>query len=140
MDDDEKFEEFKKSIIDENEQQYGAEIRENYGADIVEEANAHLNSLSREQFDTGKQLRFAFEETLSVAFTIGDPAGELAQKACDLHKQWLCIYYPHYTKEYHKGLAELYLSDERFKENYDKLAPGCAEFLYKAIHIYCDEG
>ena len=72
-----------------------------------------------------------------AAFDTGDPAGELAQEACDLHRQWLCIFYPKYSKEYHKGLGEMYVADERFRANYDKLAPGCAKFLRDAINHYC---
>lgn len=40
-------------------------------------------------------------------------------------------------KEYHKGLGEFYVADERFRANYDKLASGCTEFLRDAINVYC---
>ncbi len=41
-------------------------------------------------------------------------------------------------KEYHKGLGEMYVADERFRANYDKIALGCTEFLRDAINVYCD--
>ena len=82
-------------------------------------------------------LRISFEETLKAAFETGDPAWELAQEACDLHRQWLCIFYPKYNNEYHKGLGEMYVADERFRAIYDKLAPVCTEFLRDAINFYC---
>ena len=132
-----KFEAFKQSLVDENERQYGAEARAKYGDQAVDKSNAHLKGLSQEQYDEGECLRLALEETLKAAFAAGDPEGELAQKACDLHRQWLCVFYPKYSKEYHRGLGEMYVADERFKANYDKLAPGCAEFLRDAINIYC---
>jgi len=47
--------------------------------------------------------------------------------------------YPSYSREYHMGLGEMYAADERFKAYYDKIAPGCAEFLRDAINIYCGE-
>jgi len=31
----------------------------------------------------------------------------------------------------------MYIADERFRANYDKLAPGCTEFLRDAIDVYC---
>jgi DNA-binding transcriptional MerR regulator len=139
MPDKEKFEGFKQSLIDENEREYGAEMRGKYGDQAVDESNARLKGLTQEQYDEGERLRLSLEETLKAAFDAGDPAGELAQKACDLHRQWLCIFYPGYGKEYHKGLAEMYVADERFRANYDKLAPGCAEFLRDAINIYCEK-
>jgi len=132
-----KFNRFRQNLIDENERQYGAEVRKKYGNKIVDESNVHLKGLTQEQYDEGERLRLVFEETLKAAFAIGDPAGELAQKACDLHRQWLFVFYPKYSKEYHKGLGERYIADERFRANYDKLASGCTEFLRDAINIYC---
>jgi DNA-binding transcriptional MerR regulator len=137
MPDEEKFEGFKQSLVDENERKYGKEIREKYGNKAVNESNAKLAGLTQEQYDEGERLRLKFEETLKTAFDNGDPAGDLAQAACDLHRQWLCIYYPKYGREYHKGLGEMYVTDERFRTNYDKLAPGAAEFLRDAVNIYC---
>ena len=137
MTDNEKFEGFKQSLIDENEQKYGAEIQEKYGNQTVDASNMKLKGLTQEQYNEGERLRLAVEETLKAAFATGEPAGELAQKACDLHRQWLCVFYPKYSKEYHIGLGEMYVTDERFRANYDKLAPGCTEFLRDAILVYC---
>jgi DNA-binding transcriptional MerR regulator len=139
MTDTEKFEGFKQTLINENEQKYGAEVREKYGDTAVNESNAKIKGLTQEQYDKSVQLSQELEITLKAAFETGEPAGELAQKACNLHKQWLCIMYSKYSKEYHKGLAEMYVADERFKAYYDNIVPGCAEFLRDAINIYCDK-
>ena len=139
MQDQEKFEGFKQSLVDENEQKYGAEVREKYGDAAAQESNAKLMGLTKEQYDEGERIRIEMETALKAAFDAGDPAGELAQKACELHRRWLCVYYTKYSKEYHKGLGEMYVVDERFRANYDKLAPGCTEFLRDAIIAYCSE-
>ena len=133
----EKFEGFKQALIDENEREYGAEIRAKYGDKAIDESNAAIKGLTEELYDEGEKLRIEFEETLKAAADSGNPAGKLAQKACDLHRQWLCIYYPAYSKAYHVGLGEMYVADERFKQVYEKLAAGCTEFLRDAICIYC---
>ena len=137
MSDQEKFEGFKQTLIAENEQIFGAEIRGKYGDELIDESNAKLRGLTQEQYNEGERLRIAFEEALKAAFDSGDPAGTLAQEACELHKQWLCVYYPRYSKEYHMGLGEMYLADERFKANYEKIAVGCTAFLRDAINVYC---
>jgi DNA-binding transcriptional MerR regulator len=137
MTDAEKFEGFKQKLIDGNERKYGAEIRAKYGDKAVDESNAHLKGVSKEQHERGERLLLEFEQTLKAAFDNGDPAGELAQKACGLHREWLMVFCPKYSKEYHKGLGEMYVGDDRFRANYDKLAPGCAEFLRDAINVYC---
>lgn len=139
MADQEKFEGFKQALIEENEQKYGEEIRQKYGDQIVDESNARLKNLAEAQYNEAGGLLLEFERTLKAAFDTGDPAGELAQKACALHRQWLCIYYPKYSREYHIGLGEMYVADARFKANYEKLAVGCTEFLRDAIHIYCEK-
>jgi len=138
MSDKEKFEGFKQNLINENEQKYGVEIREKYGSQVVDKSNAHIKGLTQEQYDKGEKLRHAIEEALISALETGNPASVEAQKACDLHKQWLCVFYPAYSKEYHKGLGEMYVTCKRFKAYYDRISPECAEFLRDAINIYCE--
>jgi len=133
----EKFEGFKQDLIDENEQKYGAEIRTKYGESIVDASNTKLKGLTQSQYDAAERLRTAYEEKLKQAVETDDPTNTLAQEACDLHRQWLCVFYPKYDKEYHKGLGEMYVTDERFKANYEKIANGAAAFFRDAINIYC---
>ncbi len=41
------------------------------------------------------------------------------------------------TTEILKGLGQMYVGDERFKNNIDQHGTGTAEFVSKAIEIYC---
>ncbi|MDR7077210.1 DNA-binding transcriptional MerR regulator [Neobacillus niacini] len=132
----EKFEGFKKKLVEDNEKKYGKEIREKYGKDTVEASNAKVMNMTQEQYEEVTALADQLHVTLAEAFNTGDPAGELAQKAADLHKQWLTYYWKEYSKEAHAGLAQMYVDDERFTAYYDKEQPGTAEFLREAIHIY----
>ncbi|WP_419954086.1 MerR family transcriptional regulator [Neobacillus niacini] len=132
----EKFEGFKKKMIEENEKKYGKEVRENYGKDKVEASNAKVMNMTEEQYEEVTALAEQIHSTLAEAFKTRDPAGELAQKAADLHKQWLTFYWKEYSKEAHAGLAQMYVDDERFTAYYDKEQPGTAEFLRNAIQIY----
>jgi len=136
MSDKQKFEGFKKKMVEENEKKYGKEIREKYGKDKVEASNAKVMNMTQEQYEEVTALAEEIHNTLAEAFTTGDPASELAQKAADLHKQWLTYYWKDYSKEAHAGLAQMYVDDERFTAYYDKEQPGTAEFLRDAIHIY----
>ncbi|EKN71718.1 MerR family transcriptional regulator [Neobacillus bataviensis LMG 21833] len=132
----EKFEGFKKKMIEDNENKYGNEIREKYGNDTVEASNAKVMNMTQGQHEEVTALAEKVTQTLAEAFKTGNPEGELAQKAADLHKQWLCYYWKEYSKEAHAGLAQMYVDDERFTAYYDKEQPGTAEFLRDAIHIY----
>ncbi|MEH6990005.1 MerR family transcriptional regulator [Cytobacillus firmus] len=132
----EKFEGFKKKMIEDNEKQYGKEIREKYGEETVEKSNAKLMNMTQEEHEAVTKLAEEVNSTLAQAMETGNPAGELAQKAAGLHKQWITFYWSEYSKEAHAGLAEMYVADERFKAYYDKIQPGAAEFLRDAIKIY----
>ncbi len=137
----EKFEGFKKTMIEENEQKYGKEIREKYGNDLIEESNQKLANMTQDEYQDIERLAQELNIKLKEAVATGNPAGALAQEVCDLHRRWLTFYWPKdtYTKEAHQGLAQMYCLDERFKEYYEKIAPGTGEFLNEAIKIYCQK-
>ncbi|MDF2857052.1 MAG: transcriptional regulator, MerR family protein [Neobacillus sp.] len=132
----EKFEGFKKKMVDDNEKKYGKEIREKYGKEKVEKSNAKVMNMTEQQHEEVTALAEELHNTLAEAFKTGDPASDVAQKAADLHKQWLTYYWSEYSKEAHAGLAQMYVDDERFTAYYDKEQPGTAEFLRDAINIY----
>lgn len=137
MSDKEKFEGFKQKILEENEKQYGKEIREKFGDVIVDASNTKMRGLTPDQYEKVQELSRQINDFLKSAFEQGDPASELAQKACALHKEWLGYFWNHYSKKAHLELAQTYVDDPRFRKYYDGIAVGCAEFLSNAIKIYC---
>jgi DNA-binding transcriptional MerR regulator len=136
MSDKQKFEGFKQKLIDDNEKEYGEEIRAKYGVEQVEKTNSKIKGMTEQQSAQLEQLAQDIHTTLAEAFTTGNPAGELAQRAAELHRQWLSFYWDSYSKEAHAGLARMYVEDERFKAYYDSNQPGTAEFLRDAVLIY----
>jgi len=132
MTDKEKFEGFKQKMLNDNEKKYGKK----YGEDIVNKSNEKLKNMTQEDHEEVTRLANEITDTLAKAFKNGDPASETAQKAADLHKQWLTYFWSDYSKEAHAGLAQMYVDDDRFKAYYDEKQPGSAEFLRDAIHIY----
>lgn len=136
MSDQEKFEGFKKRLVEENEKKYGDEVRERWGEEALEASNQKVLNMSQEDYEKVTKLAEDVNQTLAKAMETGDPASEIAQRAADLHKQWLTFYWKEYSKEAHVGLAQMYVDDERFKAYYDKVKPGAAEFLRDAILVY----
>lgn len=139
MSDKEKFEGFKQKMIEENERKYGKEIREKYGEEQVEKSYQIFKNMTKEQYEEYERLNKELMVTLKKAFATGDPAGELAQKAADLHRQWLTFAWGNYSKEAHAGVAQMYVDDERFTAYYDKEQPGLAKFLRDAVLVYTGE-
>lgn len=139
MNDKEKFEGFKQSLIEENEANFGAEIREKYGENTVAESNAKMMNMTQEQYAEFEQLGKTLNEAIAAAVKNGDPNSEPAQKAAALHKQWLCCTWNKYTPEAHRGLAEMYIADERFTAYYDAIAPGAAQLLHDAVFAFTEK-
>ena len=135
----EKFEVFKQKLINENESKYGSEIREKYGEAAVDQSNIKIKGMTEEQMEEAENLSNAIAVSLKDAIQQGDPMGELAQKACDLHRRWLCFFWPEgqYSKEAHMNIGNMYCNDARFKAYYDNIMQGCAEFLRDALEVYC---
>lgn len=132
----EKFEGFKEELIKENDKKYGKEIREKYGEDVVTESYKKVSKLSEEQWITVENLSKEINKTLKEAMETGNPSGELAQKAVELHKEWLS-YFSNYPKEAHLGLGQMYVADPRFTEYYEKnVGENAAVFLRDSIGVF----
>ncbi|WP_282155578.1 MerR family transcriptional regulator [Cytobacillus gottheilii] len=136
MSDQEKFEGFKKKLVDDNEKKYGAEIREKYGDAAIDESNRKLMNMSEKDYEQLQALEQKMFTLLAEAIETGDPSSEIAQQAADLHKKWLCFYWKEYNKDAHANLAQMYVDDERFTAYYDKQKKGTAVFLRDAILTY----
>ncbi|MCV0024718.1 MULTISPECIES: MerR family transcriptional regulator [Bacillus] len=136
MRDEEKFKGFKKELVEKNERKYGAEIRQKYGEEAVEDTNQKVLNMTKEQYEELTATEKEMFEKLKKAFEEGDPKSEDALKAAELHKKWLQYYWSDYSKEAHAGLGEMYVSDERFKRYYDQHGEGLAEFLRQVIYVY----
>ena len=132
----EKFEGFKKSVIEENEKKYGSEIREKYGDSKVEESYKKLGNLTKEQWDEVQGLGVQINESLKEAVKDGSPKGQKAKEVVELHKRWLS-FFGDYQVQAHLGLGQMYVDDERFTAYYDNAAgEGASVFLRDSIAAY----
>jgi len=133
MTDSERFEAFKQQMLDENEEKYGEEIRELYGEQEIEASNQRFANMSEQQFKAAEELAEKITQALLLAVPEGDFTSEAAEEIVKMHKQWLCVFWASYSPEQHKGVAQMYVDDPRFKKHYDDIIPGAAEFLCAAV-------
>ena len=137
MSDREKFEGFKKELVEKNEQKYGKEVREKYGDEVVDQSNAKMMGLTEEQYthmqELGEKINLLLEEAVKNHEYVEDEIGE---QVALLHKEWLSYTWPTYYTQAHRGLVQMYVLDERFKAYYDKNVEGCAEFLKQAVEYH----
>lgn len=140
MSDKERFQAFKEALIRENEEKYGKEVREKYGDLEVDEANRKMLNMSMEQWKRFKDLEENIlgqvEKCVEKQNSVGS---EEARELVLLHKEWLGMTWKQYSAQAHKGLAIMYVADERFKAYYDRRIEGCAEFLRQAVAYWADK-
>lgn len=133
MSDQEKFEGFKEQVISQNEQDYGDEIRNKYGDEVIDNSNKKFKNMSKSQYDDFENLEQRIGQLLQQASQTGDPSSTIAQEIVTTHKQWLLYTWPSYSTEAHIGLAELYIQDSSFTAYYERYVTGGAQFLRDAI-------
>jgi len=137
MTDQEKFQALKHKMVSKNETKYGKEAREKYGTEQVEAANRRMMNLTEEQFDRWQKLDTEILKKLEEGVKAGikadsSEAGQIAK----LHQEWIKISVPNYTVQIHKGIAAMYLADERFTAYYDRNVKGCAQLLHDAVQTW----
>ena len=142
MTDEERFEGMKARAIAENEERYGAEVRQAYGDAAMDAANERMAGMSQEEWGDAKALEAAILEQLTAAKATGDPTGEAARKLCAMHARWLQMHWGEgaYSPAAHAALAEGYVADQRFTAYYDEAAgEGATAFLRDALIAWCAE-
>ena len=140
MRDSEKFEAFKKDIVDQYEKLYGEEAREKYGDSEVDMAVNKVLSLSKGDYEKFQTLGKKVMEALKAAvISKASPESETGRSVASLHKEWLGYSWKDYTEQKHKGVVSLYVQDERFKKYYDREQDGCADFLLAAVDFWAEK-
>ncbi len=140
MSDTEKFEAFREKAVRENEEKYGGEIREKYGDEDVDAANQKVLNMSEAEYDRFQRLEEDVKLRLKEAVALGvKPDSERAKEIVLLHKEWLGMTWKQYTRDAHKGVAHMYVCDERFRRYYDEEASGCAKLLEQAVEFWADK-
>jgi len=136
MSDKERFEGFKKKLIDENNEKFGKEVVEKYGEGAVNKSNESFMKMTEEQYNELTSTESSLFKTLKEAYLTKNPAGDLGQESAKLHAKWITLCWGNYNKEAHANLTQMYVDDDRFKAYYDREQPGTAEFLRDAVWIY----
>jgi DNA-binding transcriptional MerR regulator len=139
MSNDEKFEALKEKQIKENQEKYGEELNEKYGQALVEEVNHHYKKKSKYQMKEQEERTIALHKQMIQALKTNDPKSQDAKLMCELHKEWLCFYWPRYDQSAHLNLVKMYTEDSRFKAHYEKIKPGLTDFLYQAMTHYIEK-
>ncbi|HEX3040091.1 MAG TPA: MerR family transcriptional regulator [Caproiciproducens sp.] len=132
------FQEFDQTEMENMKKQYAAEVKERWGStDAYREYEEKSGS-----YDEPKWQQIGAEgDAILKAFaqSRNKPADSAEVQA--LVKQWqdyITARFYSCTDEILAGLGQMYTGDERFKKNIDRNGSGTAEFMAKAIAVYCN--
>lgn len=139
MDKEEMFKSFDMTSIEEHRKRYAEETEKKYGnTDAYKESLQKTSKYKKEDWAriTAEQEEIYMDIIENMAKGPGAPE---VQSAVEELRNYITKNYYSCTIEIFRGLADLYICDERFTKNIDKHKEGLAKFLSEAMHIYCDK-
>jgi DNA-binding transcriptional MerR regulator len=109
--------------------------------EAYKESNRRVSRYTREDWRSLKTEAEEIEARLAATFEAGlAPESEEAMAAAEAHRQHISRWFYDCTYEIQRGLAEMYVSDERFRSHYDKRIPGLAVFVRDAVLANAERG
>lgn len=130
------FKEFDMSEIEATKEKYAAEVLERWGdTDAFKQSAEKTTGHNKTQWE---QLTKSSNEILKSFGEIRhlQPDNTEAQKLVQRWQSHINDSFYTCTDEILSSLGEMYIADDRFKQNIDKNGEGTAEFLAKAIAVY----
>ena len=115
---------------------YEREAKERWGADHVEQSKDRIRSMTREQWADFKAEGGKMVEELA-ALMDRPVTDEAVQALVARHHAQIEHFYPA-PAEHYRGLGRMYTEDERFRIVYDRVKPGLADFLRRAMEHFAD--
>ncbi len=90
---------------------------------------------TKEEWVRMKAEQEEVEKNLAAASESGAaPESEQAMDAAEAHRRHIDRWFYDCGYEIHRGLGEMYVSDDRFRAHYDDLSPGLSEFIRDAAY------
>lgn len=137
MSQNEMFEGFDMTRIEEHKQKYAAEARNKYGEAMMDKVEERTDAYTKNDW-AGIMANWETIYQKVIAAMDRGAADHDVQKAIGELRQHITNHFYDCTPEIFRGLGELYVADERFTKNIDQYKEGLAVFLRDAMHIYCD--
>jgi DNA-binding transcriptional MerR regulator len=113
-----------------------AEARARWGTGVVEDSERKVRGMSRERWAAVQAEGGAISLDMA-ALRDRDPADAAVQAVVERHRAWIEIFWTPDAQSY-RGLGRAYAEHPEFRAFYEKVAPGLADFLCRAIDRYCE--
>jgi hypothetical protein len=126
-----------KGFSDEQVEKYRKEVRERWGEAALNESEARVMKMGKDKFAALQREGGAIFQAMADNMDKGYDS-PVVQEQVKKWRAWLENFH-HYSDEAILGLARAYTEHPDFKAFYDKIKPGLAEFLTRAIEYCCGE-
>lgn len=130
---------FDNSEFEAKREEYAKEAKEKWGGTAAYKESAEKTA--GYSADKWNSVNSAMDEIIAeFAECLRNGFAPDSKEAQELVKRWQDFITDNYytcTKEILAGLAEMYVSDERFMKNIDRHGDGTARFMSDAIKVYC---
>lgn len=118
--------------------QYKEEVIERWGRDAYDKGDQWWTALSEEQKRAHQQRQLDIAADYGRAQQAGlAPDSDVAQAITKRLHEWIAVAAT-VTKPYFVGLGEMYVTDPRFSQNYDRHGVGTAELVRDAMKVYAE--
>ncbi len=112
------------------------EVAERWGESQLKKTEERIRKMGREGWKDTKEKGEKINQLLADMMDLS-PEDNNTQNAIELHFRHMNLFYE-ISKEKYLALGKMYIEDERFKNSFEKYRTGLADFLNKAIQIFCD--
>jgi hypothetical protein len=130
------------SAFDNSEfEMHKAEAREKWGqTDAYKQHAERTKNYSKQKWnDLAEGMDHIMAEFAVCMRKVETPDSAVVQNLVKLLQNHITENYYLCTNEILAGLGQMYVADERFKNNIDKHADGTATFICEAIAVYCSK-
>ncbi len=131
------FKEFDMSEFEKAQKEYQREAEQRWGdTDSYKQSRQKTSTYNKNDWERinadAERIFSAFAANMDKA-----PDSPEVQKLVADWQNHITKYYYDCTKDILRGLGEMYIGDERFTKNIDKNGAGVADFMNRAIAVYC---
>jgi DNA-binding transcriptional MerR regulator len=116
-------------------EQYEAEVEERWGdTDAYRQSQRRTAAYTKEDWLRVKAEAGDIERRFAEAMAAGVPADDArAMDLAEEHRQHIGRWFYDCPPAMHAGLGRMYVEDERFTANYERIAPGLAQYVSTAV-------
>jgi len=126
---------------DADPEQYAEEAQERWGdTDAYRESHRRTSRYGKDDWTAIKAEGEAVTRRFADLLRAGTPVTSAeAGDAVRAHREHITRWFYDCSPQMQRGLAQMYVEDERFTRHYEEIAPGLAQYVYDAVTAHTAE-